>query len=65
MDETTNLCVEIMTSKRQVMDKLGHVVKISSLLFDVNVMLNLSRHDYSSKIGIILRFCETAHLPLP
>ena len=47
------------------MDKLGHVVKNSSLLFDVNVMLNLSRHDYSSKIGIILRFCETAHLPLP
>ena len=31
--ETTNLCVEIMNSKRQVMGKLGHVV---------NVMVNLS-----------------------
>ena len=35
--ETTNLCVEIMNSKRQVKRKLGHVVQI-----DVNVMLNLS-----------------------
>ena len=26
--ETTNLCVEIMNSKRQVMGKLGHVVQI-------------------------------------
>ena len=26
--ETTNLCVEIMNSKRQVKEKLGHVVQI-------------------------------------
>ena len=26
--ETTNLCVEIMNRKRQVMGKLGHVVQI-------------------------------------
>ena len=26
--KTTNLCVEIMNSKRQVMGKLGHVVQI-------------------------------------
>ena len=26
--ETTNLCVEIMNSKRQVTGKLGHVVQI-------------------------------------
>ena len=35
--ETTNLCVEIINSKRQVKGKLGHVVQI-----DVNAMLNLS-----------------------
>ena len=34
---TTDLCVEIMNSKRQAMGKLGHVVQIR-----VNVMLNLS-----------------------
>ena len=28
LGETTNLCVEIMNSKRQVMGKLGHVVQI-------------------------------------
>ena len=27
--ETTNLCVEIMNSKRQVKRKLGHVVQIA------------------------------------
>ena len=27
--ETTNLCVKIMNSKRQVKGKLGHVVQIS------------------------------------
>ena len=32
--ETTNLSVELMNSRRQVKDKLGHVVQ-----FDVNVML--------------------------
>ena len=26
--ETTNLCVEIMNSKRQVKEKLGHLVQI-------------------------------------
>ena len=35
--ETTNLCVEIMNSRRQVKGKLGHVVQI-----DVNMILNLS-----------------------
>ena len=35
--ETTNLCVEIINSKRQVKGKLGHVVQI-----DVNAMFNLS-----------------------
>ena len=39
MSETTNLCVEIMNSKRQVKKKLG---TNSRLPFDVNVMLNLS-----------------------
>ena len=28
LGKTTNLCVEIMNSKRQVMGKLGHVVQI-------------------------------------
>ena len=28
MRETTNLCVEVMSSKRQVNEKLGHVVQI-------------------------------------
>ena len=38
MRETSNLCAEIMISKRQVKGKLGHVVQI-----DVNVMMfNLS-----------------------
>ena len=39
--ETTNLCVEIMNSKRQVRGKLGHVVQISRLPFDANVKLDL------------------------
>ena len=29
MRETTNLCLEVMNSKRQVKRKLGHVVQIS------------------------------------
>ena len=37
LDETTNLCVEIMNSRRQAKGKLGHVVQI-----DVNMMLKLS-----------------------
>ena len=40
--ETTNWGVEIMNSKRQVKRKLGHVVQISGLPFDVKVKLNLS-----------------------
>ena len=40
--EATNLCVEIMNSKRQVKEKLGHVVQIRVFRFDVNVILNLS-----------------------
>ena len=39
--EATNLCEEIMSSTRQVKEKLGHVVKNSRLPFDVNVMINL------------------------
>ena len=38
--ETTNLCVKIMNSKRQVKEKLGHVVQIRLCRCDVNVMLN-------------------------
>ena len=37
--ETTNLCVEMMNSKRQVKEKRGHVVTFA---FAVNVTLNLS-----------------------
>ena len=45
--ETTNLCVEIMNSKRQVKGKLGHVVHThSGLQFDVNVKFNLSGKRY-------------------
>ena len=40
--EATNLCEEIISSKRQLKGKLGHVVKNSLLPFDVNVKLNLS-----------------------
>ena len=42
LHETTNWGVEIMNSKRQVKRKLGHVVQISGLPFDVKVKLNLS-----------------------
>ena len=45
--ETTNLCVEIMNSKRQVKEKLGHVVHTNlGLPFDVNVKFNLSSNRY-------------------
>ena len=37
LSETTNLCLEIMNSKRQIKGKLGHLVQIK-----VNMMLNLS-----------------------
>ena len=39
--ETTNLCVEIMNSKRQVMGETWSRGTNSRLPFDVNVMLNL------------------------
>ena len=45
LHETTNLGVEIMSSKRQVKGKIGHVVQIRVSPFDVNVMLNLSIND--------------------
>ena len=40
--ETTNLCVEIMNSKRQVKEETWSRGTNSRLPFDVNVMLNLS-----------------------
>ena len=40
--ETTNLCVEIMNSKRQVRGETWSRGTNSRLPFDVNVMLNLS-----------------------
>ena len=40
--ETTNLCVEIMNSKRQVRGETWLRGTNSRLPFDVNVMLNLS-----------------------
>ena len=40
--ETTNLCVKIMKSKRQVKEKLGYVVQIRVCRCDVNVILNLA-----------------------
>ena len=44
LGETTNLCVEIMNSERQVMGKLTWSRGTNSRLpFDINVMLNFSR----------------------
>ena len=40
--ETTNLFVEVINSKRQVMGKTWSRGTNSRLLFDVKVMLNLS-----------------------
>ena len=51
--ETTNLCVKIMNSKRQVKEKLGHVVQICVCRCDVNVMLNLSILLFKPYIDII------------
>ena len=53
MRDTTNLCVEIMNSKRQVRGKLGHVVqlRVCRLTFDVNVTLDLSKVFIWRKIG--------------
>ena len=46
--ETTNLCVEIMNSKRQVKGKLGHVVKIRVCRFAINLMFHLSINMFCS-----------------
>ena len=43
LSETTNFCVEIMNSKRQVKRKLGHVVQFAFAV-DINVMSNLSSY---------------------
>ena len=44
LGETTNLCVEIMNSKRQVIGKFTWSRGTNSRLpFDIHVMLNLSR----------------------
>ena len=52
--ETTNLCVEIINSKRQVKGKLGHVVQI-----DVNAMLNLSNiAPQSREISQTFNWCQ-------
>ena len=41
--ETTNLCVEIMNSRRHAKGKLSHVAQIQfTFAVDVNVMINLS-----------------------
>ena len=52
--ETTNLGVEIMNSKRQVKEKLGHVVQICVCRFDVNVMLNLSNTSVPSCMRVAM-----------
>ena len=49
LGETTNLCVEIMNSKRQVIWKLTWSRGTNSRLpFEINVMLNLSRVTFTS-----------------
>ena len=45
LHETTNLRVEIMSSKRQVNGEIWSRGTNSRLPFDVNVMLNLSIND--------------------
>ena len=52
--ETTNLGVEIMNSKRQVKEKLGHVVQICVCRCDVNVILNLSNTSVSSCMRVAM-----------
>ena len=64
--ESTNLSLEIMNSKRQVMGKLGHVVhiRVCRLTFDVNVMLLLSNNTPVTLKGIffsIWRLREQKH----
>ena len=49
LGETTDLCVEIMNSKRQVMEKLTWSRGTNSRLpFDINVMLNLTRVTFTA-----------------
>ena len=45
LHETTNVCVEIMNSKRQVKGKLGHVVQIHVCRFT-------ARHRSSYNAGV-------------
>ena len=51
--KTTNLCVEIMNSKRQVMGETWSRGTNSRLPFDINVMLNLSRVTFTNGKGQI------------
>ena len=49
LGETTNLCVEIMNSKRQVTGKLAWSRGTNLRLpFDINVMLNLFRVTFTN-----------------
>ena len=54
--QTTNLCVEIMNSKRQVKGKLGTNLRLP---FDVNAMLNLSDEGFKSDTRFPKRNKET------
>lgn len=52
LHETTSVCVEIMNSKRQVHEKLSHLLCTNKRLpFDVNVRLNLSIIEDISRQG--------------
>ena len=54
--ETTNLCVEIMNSKRQVRGKLTNLnVQISRLPFDVNVKLDLCNVQPVKRVAGLIR----------
>ena len=62
LHETSNLCVEMMNSKRQVkgMETWSFGTN-SHLPFDVNVMLNLSINTVSRK-KIIFTWCHGSHI---
>ena len=52
LHDTTSVCVEIMNSKRQVNEKLSHLLGTNSRLpFDVNVRFNLSIIEDISRQG--------------
>lgn len=54
--ETTNLCVEIMNSKRQVRGKLTNLnVRIPRLPFDVNVKLDLCNVQPVKRVAGLIR----------